>query len=280
MSKRTVEEEIKTPDFGQIPFHLICRFDELTKFEIRVLCVLYAARNEKTRLCNPRRKKIAEWTPIDRANLSRAVSGLEKKGWIVELETKEFLLIENPAMPDEKVVESTTKNNFNLLSNQQQKVVESTTTFKRNLNIKRTYKTEPLSETSSDEFVGFDFKVDVEAYGIFKEWQKTLNKQKSEYDEKRQKIIVRARDKYKFSIEELKTAIKGVSLSPWHLGHVNGTKYLEFKTIFADRERIEKFIELAEETIFESEPEEQNDQQKAYQAMLRDTKQVVDQKGK
>lgn len=91
--------------FGQIPFNLICRFDELSKTEIRVISYLYACRNTETLQCNPSRKLITTDTGINKTHLSPAIKSLEDKQWIIEDEKGHFILNENPI---KKVTDSVT----------------------------------------------------------------------------------------------------------------------------------------------------------------------------
>lgn len=110
----------------------IARFGELTKREIQVVCYLFLCRNGANDQCNPKRKQIAAGTGItDRGNLSKAIDGLERKGWIADEGRAGFRLFaadEIPA-PDAAaiVVKSTTKTPAEMLSNRQQKAVKSTT---------------------------------------------------------------------------------------------------------------------------------------------------------
>lgn len=101
--------------FGQIDFALACRLGELTQNEMRVLMYLYVCRNEQTGQCNPYRKTIISDIKIEKGNLSKAITGLESKGWILENADGNFTLFDASEIP-EKVVEVTTK-----------KVVDSTT---------------------------------------------------------------------------------------------------------------------------------------------------------
>ncbi len=66
--------------FGQIPTHLVCRFSELTKTEIMVLCYLYAKRNLETLQCNPSKASVGRAIGIARPHVSRAIAGLVKHG--------------------------------------------------------------------------------------------------------------------------------------------------------------------------------------------------------
>jgi hypothetical protein len=108
--------------FGKIDFKLACRFGELTANEMRVLVYLYACRNEETRQCNPSRKTICADTGLDKGNLSKAISGLEEKEWVLENLDGNFDLFSADQIP-EKVVSSTTK----VVSSTTQKVVKVTT---------------------------------------------------------------------------------------------------------------------------------------------------------
>jgi DNA-binding MarR family transcriptional regulator len=84
--------------YAQIPSSLICRFGELTKTEIVVICYLYTTRNRKSGQCNPSRSAIARAVNIDRAHVSPAVKNLERKGWLIEQEDGNFHLINEPAV--------------------------------------------------------------------------------------------------------------------------------------------------------------------------------------
>lgn len=82
-------------EFAKIPFDLICRFGELTKNEIQVVACLYAHRNQETGQCNPSRKTLMSETGLVKSNLSRAISNLEEKCWIVEKAGGDFILFES-----------------------------------------------------------------------------------------------------------------------------------------------------------------------------------------
>lgn len=108
--------------FGKISFDLACRLGELTANESRVLIYLYVCRNEDTLQCNPSRKTISQDAKIEKGNLSKAIAGLEEKGWILEDENGFFTLFEVSKIPA-KVVEVTTKKVVKATT----KVVEVTT---------------------------------------------------------------------------------------------------------------------------------------------------------
>ncbi len=118
----------------------IARFGELTKREIQVICVLFLSRNGSNNRCNPKRKTIGQAAGLDRSAVSRAVAGLESKGWVVEMPDGEFHLFaadeipetfstdcENPCGKVEKVVKLTTTEGGEVLSIPQQTVVDSAT---------------------------------------------------------------------------------------------------------------------------------------------------------
>jgi hypothetical protein len=94
--------------FGKISIDLACRFGELTANESRVLVYLYCCRNEETGQCNPSRKTISNDAKIEKGNLSKAVAGLEEKGWILEDENGHFKLFSASEIKP-KVVELTTR---------------------------------------------------------------------------------------------------------------------------------------------------------------------------
>lgn len=83
---------------------------------------------------------------------------------------------------------------------------------------------------------------------VFEEWKQTLNKRASP-DLKRQALVLARLDEG-LTVDELKMVSHGALKSKWHLGeNPSRKKYLEMKTLFKDREQVEKFIELAMEPI-------------------------------
>lgn len=83
---------------------------------------------------------------------------------------------------------------------------------------------------------------------VFEEWRLTLKKRASP-DLKRQALVLARLDEG-LTVEELKLVPHGALKSKWHLGeNPSHRKYLEVKTLFKDREQVEKFIELATEPI-------------------------------
>lgn len=109
------EQKVK---FGQIPYNVICRFQELTKTEFGVITFLYACRNDDSKQCNPSQKYIVQQTGLAKPHVSTAIKTLSEKGWIIE-SAEGFVLIENPV----KVTKSVTK----VTKYVTQKVTESVT---------------------------------------------------------------------------------------------------------------------------------------------------------
>lgn len=69
--------------FAKVPFEdVVLRSHEMLPTEYRVLTYLYGRKNRKTGQCNPRKAMIARELHIDRSNVSRALDGLVKRGWI------------------------------------------------------------------------------------------------------------------------------------------------------------------------------------------------------
>jgi hypothetical protein len=105
-----------SPIFAQIPFELACRFGELSKNEIRVFVYLLARRNANSEQCNPRPVLIASDLTMDKGNVSKAISGLEDKNWIIWQTNGQFLfpvlaekLLNLQLSESEKVGSSTTQ---------------------------------------------------------------------------------------------------------------------------------------------------------------------------
>jgi biotin operon repressor len=121
--------------YAQIPTNLICRFGELTKTEIVVISYLYAARNRKSGQCNPSRSAIARAVKIGRSHVSPAVKGLQDKGWIIEDEHDNFLLLSEPRNVPESgqvdVTESGQGTESGHVLNPQQECPESVTGVSR-----------------------------------------------------------------------------------------------------------------------------------------------------
>lgn len=111
-----------------IPADLVCRFGELSKPEIRVLCYLYGRRNLDTGQCNPRRFLISDETGIQRPHVTTAIKTLEAKQWILEREDGNFIMNANPPKVTELVTPQVTKNGEKITDSNQKvtsNVVES-----------------------------------------------------------------------------------------------------------------------------------------------------------
>lgn len=79
---------------------------------------------------------------------------------------------------------------------------------------------------------------------VFEEWKQVLNHPSAQLDLKRKKRISAMLEEG-FSVSDLKTSLKGVLKSPFHLGHNStNTRYDGIETIFRDRAQVEKFIDL------------------------------------
>lgn len=117
--------------FGAIPTAVICRFNELTKTEIIVLCYLYSRRNRHTGQCNPSQKDIAQATGLDKAHVCRAMHTLFQKGWAIpenstgQINLEIPLITSKPSLPfhSKRVANSATSE----LRNPQPAVAESAT---------------------------------------------------------------------------------------------------------------------------------------------------------
>lgn len=79
---------------------------------------------------------------------------------------------------------------------------------------------------------------------VFMYWQDTLDCTRKRFSPSRQKII-KTRLK-QFSVQELKMAIDGVALSPFHCGKNDSKqRYVELSTIFRNDDKVEEHIERA-----------------------------------
>lgn len=109
-----------------------------------------------------------------------------------------------------------------------------------NTNLKSKSQTKRKTKTAS---------FDARFLEIFEEWKMVLGKRSSP-DLSRQKTILDRIEKDHFTVEELKLVPHGVLRSPFHMGdNDKGTKYLEISTLFANREKVEKFIELSATSV-------------------------------
>lgn len=84
---------------------------------------------------------------------------------------------------------------------------------------------------------------------VFDCWRQTMGHHRSALDDKRNKLIT-ARLKDGYTVEQLCNAIRGCSLSPWHMGdNDNGRKYDGLDLILRDAAKVDQFI-----GFFESPP--------------------------
>lgn len=77
----------------------IARLGELTKREIQVVNVLFLCRNGSNNRCDPRRKTIAALANLPAPGVTLALAGLERKGWIYEMEDGSFHLFDPQDIP-------------------------------------------------------------------------------------------------------------------------------------------------------------------------------------
>jgi hypothetical protein len=83
---------------------------------------------------------------------------------------------------------------------------------------------------------------------IFEHWAHVMGYRRARLDDKRRRVI-RARLKDGYSIDDLKDAIDGCYLSPFHHDGDNdhGQRYDEICLILRDAEHVDKFMMLADE---------------------------------
>ena len=83
--------------------------------------------------------------------------------------------------------------------------------------------------------------VSVKCDDVFDYWKMVMHSQKSKLDTKRKKLI---NDRLKtYSVDDLKTAIHGCSVSPFHMGtNDRGAKYNSIELILRDSGKIDQFI--------------------------------------
>lgn len=225
--------------FGQIPINLICRFGELTKTEIIVLTYLYASRNQHTKQCNPSRKAISADTGIHKSHLSPAVKSLEEKGWLVESEVGDFQLL----TPTEKVTESVTPQVTETVTIEPQEVTKSVTEVTESVT-KVTKSATPLNKDIEHKknIKGTEEEVSP-SEEVFVFWKETFNKNGSTFFTSERKKAVEARIKEGYSIDQLKTAILGCSITPHNIGkNDTGTLYTDLELICRRGNQVERFI--------------------------------------
>lgn len=79
---------------------------------------------------------------------------------------------------------------------------------------------------------------------VFDHWRFTMSHMKSVLDDKRRKLI-EARMKDGYSTDDLRNAITGCSLSPYHMGqNEQGTRYDGLDLILRDGSKVDKFIAI------------------------------------
>lgn len=77
---------------------------------------------------------------------------------------------------------------------------------------------------------------------VFGHWQKVMNKARAKLDDKRRKLI-KARLDAGYSVDDLKQAITGCSLSPYHMGeNENGSRYDGIDLILRDASKVDQFL--------------------------------------
>lgn len=230
-------------NFGAIPTEVICRFSEMTKTEIIVLSYLYAARNSKTGQCNPSRGEIARKVGVAKSHISPAVKSLEDKEWIFEHSDGNFQL----TMPSQRVTDLVTPPVTELVTVTEsvtvtdfgKKVTESVTggygignSLNKDLNNEGTtnkQRIKNMSDSSQNVVEVFEF------------WQTTLDHPTARLTSEREKKI-KARLK-SYSVEQIKDAILGCSLSPHHQGQNDRHQiYDDLELICRDDTHLEKFI--------------------------------------
>jgi hypothetical protein len=82
---------------------------------------------------------------------------------------------------------------------------------------------------------------------VFDYWRTEMNHDKAAFDPKRQKLIKNALD-LGYSIADLRSAIDGCKLSPYHQGqNENKSKYDGLDLILRDAGKIDKFMAIARE---------------------------------
>jgi len=80
---------------------------------------------------------------------------------------------------------------------------------------------------------------------VFNHWKQVLNHKRSKLDPKRKKEIKTAID-LGYSVDELKQAIIGCSMSDYHMGaNKSGQRYDSINLIFRNADNIDKFIAIA-----------------------------------
>lgn len=98
---------IENVKFGQIPAWAIRQFGRRHKIEIVVFSVLCLNRFRSTRTAEMTRGEIIEQSGLDKAQVSRAIKGLKRLGWVEEKSKTLWFIPEED--PSDFVVKSTTK---------------------------------------------------------------------------------------------------------------------------------------------------------------------------
>ena len=99
---------------------------------------------------------------------------------------------------------------------------------------------------------------------VFYHWVREMHTPKSKLDDKRYRRISE-KLKEGYTIDELKQAITGCSLTPWNMGeNPRGKKYNQLQTILKDADQIERFIEAANATVKPEQPPEQQNSKPVY----------------
>ena len=260
--------------FAKVPFEdVVLRSHEMLPTEYRVLTYLYGRKNRKTGQCNPRKAMIARDLHIDRSNVSRALDGLVKRGWIAldDDQNWQFFIpvtMGKPTLPfaprrgGRNVVKITTKPNVenvvNLTTNEpeikEDDVVNLTTEVcdirtpvlsiypkaerARNISSSLTEKEQSIEQNKNTLSKTTSEKV----HRIFGHWQAVFNHPTSKLTNER-KRYVNTRLKEGYTEAEIILAIDGCANSPHHMGmNDQGKVYDDLTLICRSGSKLEQFI--------------------------------------
>ena len=82
---------------------------------------------------------------------------------------------------------------------------------------------------------------------LFQYWKDLMGYKRARFDDKRRRVLT-GRRREGYSEEDLRLAIEGCFLSPFHQGeNERNTRYDDIVLIFRDASHVDKFVQLAED---------------------------------
>lgn len=213
---------------------------ELPTNQKMVLLMLANRTNHDTGQCNPSHKRLAQDCGMSISTLKRCIKQLVDAG-LVEVLTKKMGDVNLPNQYKLKMQGVGSQRTYP--SSHRTEGVGSQWPTNHEVNNQE----ENLSNRRSAQAPSSDsVKAGDDHKAVFEHWQSVHGKTNAKLIKDRLSKI-NARLKEGYTVDQLKRAIDGCKLSPFHMGdNDNRTLYNDLKTILRDGAQVEKFISMAE----------------------------------